>query len=55
MKKTYIKPETIQVEVDLEQSFMAGSTTDVQVQSDPYDEGTMTDLSRRGFWDDEEE
>lgn len=54
MKKTYIKPNTIQVVIAITHPLLTAST--VEVKSENYDNETMTDLSRRGngLWDEEE-
>ncbi len=54
MKKTYIKPNTIQVVIAITHPLLTTST--VEVKSESYNSETMTDLSRRGngFWDEEE-
>ena len=53
MKKTYIKPNTVQVVIAITHPLLTAST--VEVKSESYSEG-MTDLSRRGngLWDEEE-
>lgn len=55
MKKMYLKPETKEFQIVAQQTLMQAS---VEVSSENYQEGSMTDLSRRGrggFFDDEEE
>jgi len=54
MKKTYIKPNTVQVVIAITHPLLTVST--VEVKSENYDNETMTDLSRsgNGFWDEEE-
>ena len=57
MKKTYITPETKVYVIAAQHQLLAGSTTSFDVSSEPYDEGSMTDLSRSfdgDFFDDEE-
>lgn len=53
MKKMYLKPETKEFQIVAQQTLMTGSTEDVS--TDDFSSETMTPLSRRGFWDDEEE
>ena len=54
MKKTYIKPNTVQVVIAITHPLLTAST--VEVKRENYDNETMTDLSRRvnGLWDEEE-
>ena len=55
MKKAYITPDILKYKVAIT-PLMTGSETTVNVSSENYEEGSMTDLSRGGgFWDDEEE
>lgn len=54
MKKTYISPETKTFRMETAQMVMT-SITSVSVKSDAYEEGSMTDLSRKSsIWDEEE-
>lgn len=55
MKKTYQRPITECVTVMIEKRLLAGSTTQVEVSNENYNEVTMTDLSRTGWniWDEE--
>lgn len=54
MKKTYITPETKTYVIATQHQLLAGSSTSVSVNSEEYDEGSMTDLSRGiDFFDEE--
>jgi hypothetical protein len=54
MKKTYIQPQTIVFSIKIKGNLLTTST--VRVSTESYDEGNMTDLSRRNsLWDDNEE
>lgn len=54
MKKAYISPETKTFRMETAQMVMA-STVTVDVKSEEYSEGSMTDLSRKSsIWDEEE-
>ena len=55
MKKTYITPETKAYIIATQHQLLAGSTTEVGISSEEYDEGTMTDLSRGLNFDDFDE
>ena len=53
MKKAYISPETKTFRMETAQMVM-GSTETVEVKSQEYSEGSMTDLSRKSsLWDEE--
>lgn len=56
MKKIYCKPSITTVNINKYCGFICTST--VEVKSENYNEGTMTDLSRRSrfsTWEDNEE
>ena len=57
MKKQYINPSLIVMEMDTRGCIMAGSTIEVTVQNEDFDGDTMTSLAREngGLWDDDEE
>lgn len=56
MKKAYITPDILKYKVAI-RPLMTGSETTVNVSSENYVEGSMTDLSRRSdsLWDDDDE
>ena len=54
MKKIYIQPQTEVFAINMKEHLLVASN--VNVSSDNYEEGNMTDLSRRNsLWDDDEE
>lgn len=54
MKKKYMKPIVEPYRIATSDSLMAGSTQEIVVSTDDYDEGSMTDLSNlhNSIWDD---
>lgn len=53
MKKQYIQPRMLVVEMELTGNLMTGST--VEVRNDDFDENNMTPLGRESLWGNEEE
>lgn len=54
MKKIYIQPQTKVFAINMKEYLLV--TSNVSVSTESYDEGNMTDLSRRNsLWDDDEE
>ncbi|MBQ8487371.1 MAG: hypothetical protein IJ533_06955 [Prevotella sp.] len=56
MKKQYINPSTILLEIGQHNDILAGSNISMGVQKEDFDSESMNSLSRRGnsIWDDEE-